>query len=283
MDNNIPPSFGQPQLNKKANNGDREVKKSTRRVISTNRKIALTLAMVLAVLLVLFLAKAQNGKYVIVAKTNLQPLTSFSTGNLSIVSMPQGNIEPTAFSSSSVKALQDYIATKLTGSSNNVPLVQGEQLNNSVITVPLQPGEQLLSISAKSADAVVGKIKAGDYVDIWGGLQNGTISLIASNVQVYALGLTQDQLDTISNSVVSNPSANSNSLIPGAPLPGSYVLKVQTSDVPKYLALMDGSNLGVRIFFTLRSPNAAQTSTIQPLDAHDVICGNNTSSICARK
>ena len=125
---------------------------------------------------------------------------------------------------------------------------------------------------------------AGDKVDIWAGLASGgAINLVATNIEVYAVSLSQEQLDSVSNALVSNPSGKVTTLLPSAPMPGSYVLKVKTIDLPKYLAISNATSNGGRIFLTLRAADALDTAAIIPIDAHAVLCGARTDTICVRK
>ena len=281
MENYSSPSGMPPQVSKaKSGSNDKPV---TKRAVSLNRRIALIFAVVMALLVVLVLTQSAPTSYVLVVSKQIQPLTSLSTDNVSIVKVDNKAIENGALTSSDAGALKAIFNSTFNSKKVNVQMFKNQQLHKEYIAPDLLVDEQLISLSVKSGDAVVGKINAGDFVDVWAGISNGPVSLVASNIQVYSLGLSQEQLDSLSNTIVSKPDSQKSALLPGNPIPGSYVLKIKTFDVLKFLAISNSTSSGGRVFVTLRSPDATSTIVNGPTDAHTVICGARTDAVCSRK
>lgn len=260
-------------------------KKVTRRAVSLNRRIALIFAIIGALFFVLLLTQKTPSTFVLVASKDIQPLTQMDSTSFSIISVDKKSVETGSVSAESKSAIEKYVSDYFEGKNlkSIVRLFPNQQIHPEYFGTSLAEDEQLIAISVKSGDAVIGKINAGDFIDVWAGLQNGAVGLIASNVQVFALGLSQDQLDAVSNQILQQPTSGKSSLIPGNPLPGSYVLKIKTSDVQKFLALSNSTNSGGRIFLTLRSPDAPTTNVNSPIDLFSIICGQRNDQICAKR
>ena len=281
MENFSSPGGTPPQVSKAKKGGND--KPVTKRAVSLNRRIALVFAVVMALLVVLVLTQSAPSSYVLVVSKQIQPLTSLSTDNVAIVKVDNKAIENGALTSSNAADLKAIYNSTFNSKKVNVQMFKNQQLHKEYIAPDLLIDEQLISLSVKSGDAVVGKINAGDFVDVWAGMSNGPVSLVASNIQVYSLGLSQEQLDSLSNTIVSKPDSQKSALLPGNPIPGSYVLKIKTIDVLKFLAISNSTSSGGRVFVTLRSPDATATMVNGPIDAHTVICGSRTDAVCSRK
>ena len=283
MDNLSSPGQGSPQMAPKGSRSKAD-KQITKRAVSIQKRIFIVFAVLVALLLVLALTASKPTTYVLRAKSNVPALTALTKDQIELVAIDSSSIEEGSLSNTDKAKLVEIFTSTVLNKKNKFELFKNQQLHDSFLASSLADDEQLISISAKSGDSVVGKIIAGDRVDIWAGLSSGgAINLVATNIEVYAVSLTQEQLDSVSNALVSNPSGKVNTLLPGTPLPGSYVLKVKTIDLPKYLAISNGTSGGGRVFLTLRSPDALDTPSINPIDAHAVLCGARTDNICARK
>lgn len=283
MDNLASPGQGSPQMNPKGKKS-RSDKQVTKRAVSIQKRIFIVFAVLVALLLVLALTASKPSTYVLRAKANVPALTALTNDQIELVSIDSSAVEDGSLSSNDKAKLVEIFKSTVINKKNKFELFKNQQLHESFFASVIGDDEQLISIPAKSGDAVVGKIIAGDKVDIWAGLSSGgAINLVATNIEVYAVSLSQEQLDSVSNALVSNPSGKVTTLLPNAPMPGSYVLKVKTVDLPKYLAISNATSSGGRVFLTLRSQEALDTPSINPIDAHLVLCGARTDAICARK
>jgi len=283
MDNQASPGQGSPQMNPKGAKS-RSDKQVTKRAVSIQKRIFIVFAVLVALLLVLALTASKPSTYVLRAKANVPALTALTNDQIELVSIDSSAVEDGSLSSNDKAKLVEIFKSTVINKKNKFELFKNQQLHESFFASVIGDDEQLISIPAKSGDAVVGKIIAGDKVDIWAGLSSGgAINLVATNIEVYAVSLSQEQLDSVSNALVSNPSGKVTTLLPNAPMPGSYVLKVKTVDLPKYLAISNATSSGGRVFLTLRSQEALDTPSINPIDAHLVLCGARTDAICARK
>jgi len=283
MDNQASPGQGSPQMNPKGAKS-RSDKQVTKRAVSIQKRIFIVFAVLVALLLVLALTASKPSTYVLRAKANVPALTALTNDQIELVSIDSSAVEDGSLSSNDKAKLVEIFMSTVINKKNKFELFKNQQLHESFFASVIGDDEQLISIPAKSGDAVVGKIIAGDKVDIWAGLSSGgAINLVATNIEVYAVSLSQEQLDSVSNALVSNPSGKVTTLLPNAPMPGSYVLKVKTVDLPKYLAISNATSSGGRVFLTLRSQEALDTPSINPIDAHLVLCGARTDAICARK
>jgi hypothetical protein len=283
MDNLSSPGQGSPQMSPKGSRSKSD-KQITKRAVSIQKRIFIVFAVLVALLLVLALTATKPTTYVLRAKSNVPALTALTNDQIEIVAIDSSSIEDGSLSNANKEKLVELFTSTVLNKKNKFELFKNQQLHDSFFASSIAEDEQLISIPAKSGDAVVGKIIAGDRVDIWAGLSSGgAINLVATNIEVYAVSLSQEQLDSVSNALVSNPSGKVNTLLPNTPMPGSYVLKVKTIDLPKYLAISNGTSSGGRVFLTLRSPDALDTPSINPIDAHAVLCGARADNICARK
>lgn len=261
-------------------------KKVTKRAVSLNRRIALIFSVFFALFVILLLTSSTPKTYVVVASKDIQPLTALSKDNLTVIAVDKSAVELNSLNSDSkegaIKKLESFIGTQSQTNKINILAFKNKQMHDDYIAPQLADDEQLISISAKSGDAVVGIIRPNDFVDVWAGLPSGAVSLVASNVMVYSLGLSQDQLDSIANTIVSKPETQKTNLLPGNPLPGSYVLKIKTSDVLKFLAISNSTNNGGRVYLSLRS-DGIPTEISGAIDAHTIICGSRNDPVCSRK
>jgi len=273
-----------PNMPNSVYNGSK--KKTTKKAVSTQKKIFFLFAVIAGMLSVLLMLSGKTSVYVARSTVDIQPQTLVSADQVEIVSVSPNAVEPGAYTSKNSTALKNKILNDVLKNKAGFQILKGQQIRENYFPVSsLASDEQLIQISADPSDAVEGTIHTGDFVNIWAGLPNGgAVSLISSNIQIYAIGLHPTLLNSVANSQMSTPSKNVSSYLPSQPLPGSYIIKVKSNEVSKYVALVNGVAAGTKIYLTkVSGSDAIATTQTPPLESKDVICGNINTGSCARK
>lgn len=244
-------------------------------------KIALALAGVAALGAVsLFSSAGEPVEYVAVAKDSANVGTVLVPGtHLVADQVPVDSAQEGAFVADTEEALTKLLAQDVDGAKLRFPLNKGQVLSKDALSVEkglaanLGPDEALLSISASVGNAVAGQIGAGDKVDILA--TAGDVSgVVLNNVEVVSYTVSESQYQSVaSQQTGENKGTRASDLLPGAPVPGIYVVRIPASSVPTLTAV----NAGGSLTLVYRGENAKKMDTVA-LTAAEAICGTDSNS-----
>lgn len=270
---------------KKRKRSSADGSKATRRVVSTQRRLFLIFAVVAGLLAVLLTTQSSKTTYVARSTQAISSLQSFSDGFVETVAIDPGNVEPTAWTGPDAKKLLAEVLAAVNGKRTALPIGSHQQLRPELFSsalepsVPLGADERLVSVSARASAAIVGTLKEGDHVDVYGASTSGLAGLLASNIEVVAVSVTADQLDSASQEQINQKDKHLSDLVPGAPIPGTYVLRVKSSDVARFFA----ADSAGKIYLALRGATADITPEVT-VDIQAALCAgvNAGTPACQR-
>lgn len=252
--------------------------KPTRRVVGTQRRLFLIFAVLVGLTAVLAINNSTSKTYVARTALPVNAFTEIGEAQIEIVAVDEGSIEPDTFSGSDSDEVLKAVLDAITGKRTATQLGAQQQLRLPLFidvlspSTPLGPDERLLSISARAGSAVIGTIRTGDRVDVYGTTSQGLSGLLGSDIEVVAVSVAPDQLDSASQEQIDNKEKGLADLVPGNPIPGTYVLRIRTADVSRYIAADSGGT----IYLALRGRDAGQT-TSGPADVESALCGTDRS------
>lgn len=264
---------------------EKKEKKTTKKVVGLNKKLALLFASI-AALFAMFITTSQgSSEYVARVKSPVSSFESVSISNVEIVKVSKNSIEPDTISGTSKEKVQADASKLIQSNRTNTNLNAGQQLRASFFSTriqtatPLLADERLISISARPSTSVVGTIRAGDHVDVYATIGGGVAGLVAPNVEVVSVSISADQLDNVSQQQLTDKSKKLSELVPYYPVPGTYVLRVKSSDVNKFIAV----DSGAKVYLVLRGVDAVD-SPQSSIDAIGAICSTEerVSTTCQK-
>lgn len=141
---------------------------------------------------------------------------------------------------------------------------------------PLAQDERLVSFRATVAASVAGSVKPGDRVDVFASAGE-VAGPIAMNVPVVSVTVSEDRYNSVADQQAGDKNARPQDLLPGDPVPGTYVVRVKADQVGKLVAA-DG---GGKIYLAYRDPEASDV-TVPPTTVKEAICegGGAGSQAC---
>ena len=263
------------------------------KVINTQKMAAIALAVVVAVLVVLLATASSAETYVVRINSSVPALSAVSPAQIEAISLPDSAIEPGAISAATAEeALEEALALIDTGRMRQYTPA-GRQLHPEDIsiegdlTVPLGPGERLISVNAAVAASIGGQLRPGDTVDvialaqisqdnvdvngnaILDGRVSGTVArVVASNVEIVNVFPGEQTFDAAAQTQTGNRDKTVDEILPENPVPGIYVLRV-TGEEAVVLGL---TNLEADLFLTLRGGAAADPiDPFQPITLESIL------------
>ena len=252
--------------------------KSTKRIVGTQRKLFLVFAVLVGLLAVLAVTNTGSKSYVARTSAPVNAFTEITESLIEVVALDSSAVEPDTWSGDSEKSVKERVLTEIVGKRTAIQLGAKQQLRISMFVDRVQPStplladERLVSISAKASAAVVGSIRAGDRVDVYGTTAQGLSGLLASDIEVVAVSVAPQQLDSVSQEQINNKDKTLAELVPGDPIPGTYVLRLRSGDVSKVISADSGGS----IYLSLRGADAGITDT-SVSDITTAICSTNRS------
>lgn len=258
--------------------------KATRRGVNTQRTLFLIFALLAGLLATLAVTASGPTTYVARTTTSVNSLVQMSADQWEVVAIDPKFVEDGAWSADNAGQLVEDVKEAIDGKRVGVQLAAGQQLRPSLfidkieLSTPLTSDERLISISARAGAAVVGTIRPGDRVDLYATAGDGVVGLLGSNVEVVSVSVDSDQLDSAAQAQLSDPDKTLSDLVPGEPIPGTYVLRVVAADVPAYVA----ADTSGGIFIALRGAAAGETPGAVT-DLISALCakpGNANGSVC---
>lgn len=251
------PSKGSRRSKEKKAKEPKPAKPVTRRLISRQVGIAAVFAVVASGAVWFQLSGTDGAQYVVRVSSDLAAGAPVTADSLEAVTLPAAAIEPGTFTASSKDAALDKALDALDGVVAQYPLAARSQLREAsfglqpTLGQDLAPTERLVSITASVASSVAGGLSVGDHVDIFGA-SDGVSTLIASNVPITAISVSEDGWDSVADAQRADPDLTPADSLPGDPVPGLYVVKVAADQVP---ALVNW-NESATLYLTYRGVDA---------------------------
>lgn len=250
----------------------------TKKVVDSNKRMALVAAVVLALAVGFIALGSQSPGNFVVRVT--EPIAAGDTINpdlhLEAVAVTDDMIEVGAYVGQTEAAALELAREDIAGARAQYPIPARSQLNKNdfnvevALATPLKGNERLVSITASVASAVAGKIKTGDRVDIVAS-SNDVAGVILTDIEVVAVTASESQFQAVSNQQTGEDrNANPEDLLPGQPVPGIYTLRVAAVDVGKVVAINDAA----KVTLVYRPAGGGDTPTAAT-SVLDVICGSD--------
>lgn len=252
----------------------------TRKVVSTNRLAAIVLgAVAVVVLLTLGGGTPDPTTYVVKAARPLAPLATVAVEDVEAVAISEAALEEDAITAETAEEALAAFTEAAAGGLVQYPVSRGAQIRPTMFTldrqllVELAPDERLVSIAASVQQAVGGKLRPGDRVDVLAASdQAGVMRVITADAEVVAVTVSQQQFEalTTEQTDAEGRDLGPDDLLPGEPIPGIYTLKVKTDSARALMTVADVS--GVSVYLVYRTPGAEPMST-RPMGLSELLCG----------
>lgn len=265
---------------------EKSPKTPTKRVVSTQKKLFFALAIVFALLVVLLLSSTSPVTYVARTSQGVTNLVELSPDQWEVIAIDPSLVEPDAFSSDNQEELVTTVAEAIEGKRVAYPLGANQQLRPAQfidafeLSTPLLPEERLVSVSAKASRSIIGVLKPGDRVDVYAILGSGDLpaGLIGSDIEIIAVGVPADQFESAAQEQRDDKDKTLSELVPGEPVPGTYVLRVPADQIPAYI-IADSQNA---IYLALRGKDATETESFAYGLGEAICAEDNLSLSCAK-
>lgn len=284
------PMGGAPQVLTPKGRGRKQRRdRGPRRSAATFRWLFLFFAAA-AGLLVMFVANPPNEKtLVVVTRSQIAPLTGVDSdvdaGTMfAIVEVPSESVEPGTFSGVDRAAIRTEFLKALDGHWFLYPVPEKQQVRKNYLVpsgqleTPLAPDERLISISARAADAVAGRIRPGSVVDVYVSSADGLTGVLGQEIEIVSVSLTPEQFDSVAQQQFQDPEKSLSDFVANQPVGGTYVIRVKADKVASYIA----ADTAGKITLSLRGDEARVFSPA-PVDIYATICGENSvEPACSR-
>lgn len=240
-------------------------------------------------LLVMFVANPQKQTtWVVVTESPVAALTEVgddaAADVFEAVEMPSEAVEPDTFSGADKNAVVKEFLGALDGKWFLYPVPAKQQVRKTDMVAsndleePLGPDERLISISARAADAVAGRILPGAVVDVYVTDGNGLTGVLGQAVEIVGVSLAPEQFDSVAQQQFQDPEKSLSDFSANQPVAGTYVIRVRADDVARYIS----ADTAGKITLSLRGGEARIFSPA-PVDIYGTICGENSvQPACAR-
>ena len=276
------PGMGGPGLpaEKSGKKGKRSADKApTKKLFTRQFMLAGLCALVAAGVIFSFLSASKNtGNYVVVASGPIAAGTHVTPGMLAAVKIPTGQQVAGAVTDADGSKAITEAATALKNVVSQFQIAQNQQIVPSQfgpienLGTALAPNERLVSFQAGVSASVAGSIQSGDHVDIYA--TNSTIAgLLVANVPIVSVTVSQDQYNNVASTQAANKNARPQDLLPGDPVPGTYVARVDSSDVAKIVA----ADAGGKIYLVYRPTNASDSAATGATSVQQALCASGTA------
>lgn len=261
-------------------------KTPTKRIVSTQKKLFFVLALIFALLIVVLLSAGSPVTYVARTNAGATNLIELTPEQWEIVAVSPDIVEPDAFSSENQEELLAEVTAAIAGKRVAYPLGAKQQLRPSQfidsfeLASPLLPSERLISVSAKASRSIIGVLKPGDRVDVYAIMGTGDLpaGVLGSDIEIVAVGVASDQFESAAQEQRDDKEKTLGELIPGEPVPGTYVLRVPVSQIPGYI-IADSQSA---IYLALRGKDAEETEVLA-YGLGEAICTEDNQSLSCLK
>lgn len=242
-----------------------------------NYKIAVLVAVVAALAFFLITATPEEKTYVARATTDIGALQDVDRTQLEAVEIAPEYVEAGAVQGDDPEKVLDEAVNAIQGPTL-YPIAAGQQIrpdyfSNTQIKLDeeLLPNERLMSIRASVAASAAGTIRPGDRVDIIASTTQGDpiSNVVAVNVPVVAVRSSERTLEAAAaQQSGEGKDLKPQEILPGAPIPGVYVIKVDADRVPALAAVDAGASL----YLAYRGTDATDPEITGPVGVTEVIC-----------
>lgn len=256
-------------------------KKVTRKVVNKQIIIAGVFAIVVALAAGMLLLGSSGGTWTVVAKQPINAGTQVTNAQVAAISVPPDQVVTGALTGSNADdAMAKATEFFNSGARTKQEIVTNQQLSTDqfgagqLLATDLAPNERLVSTSAVVANAVAGNISAGDFVDVIGTV-DGVTGVIASHVPVVAATVSQDKFDAIAGKQAdSAKDVDPDTLLPGKPVPGIYVLRTSSADAIKIVAASETGKINL----LWQGPNGAAIAAGESvITGRTAVCGTGAT------
>lgn len=165
------------------------------------------------------------------------------------------------------------------------PIPKGAQLTVDAagaieeVNTDLAPDQRLVAVEARLANAAGGIIRPGDKVDLFAAADLGgdgegrVVQMVLADVEVVAVTLSSEALEAAAGRQASEAAPDGEpggkgEYFPSDPIPGVYLLKVLTSQVPRVVS----TNEWTKLYVAYRGPNST-TEILYPGTLLETMCG----------
>jgi|LauGreDrversion4_1035100.scaffolds.fasta_scaffold00935_2 Flp pilus assembly protein CpaB len=284
--NNFGQQFGTPPFSPEPEprKGGKGREKSTRRAVNTQRTLFIVFAVLAGLLATLAVTVSSPVTYVARTTVAVNSLVELSADQWEVVAVDPDFVEEGAYTGDDAASLLTQVKEDIASKRVGAQLAAKQQLRESLfidsveLSTPLLTDERLISISARAGAAIVGTVRPGDRIDLYANVGNGVVGLLGSDVEVVMVSVDSDQLDAVAQEQLTNKDKNLSDLVPGQPIPGTYVLRVNAADVPAYVS----ADATGSIHLSLRGKSAGVTPGAVT-DLITALCakpGNATGTVC---
>jgi Flp pilus assembly protein CpaB len=293
--NGVDDLFDEPVIEEKSKKGKGRKGRSSKRGDSAPKRSLAPfrfgiIASILVFLFALIFMGGESGKYVVVTKYPLTPLSKITPENIEAISLPENALVKGAISAASADEAVEKALKEITGDSL-YPIGAKTQITSEMFSVLtkdgggyLNPGERIISISADIANAANGNLRPGDIVDIVSAVANGNglvlVSTIAQSIPIVSVGVSEQQIKNVADSQIGeNKLKTPAELLPTNPLPGIYVLKVKEDIVTRILAADAGQKLGsAKVYLVYKGSDTSSITGVGTVDLLSILCENPANS-----
>lgn len=278
------PAADQPAPPKlKGRKKDKPEKQVTKKVVNKNLKFAVGFALAAAGVVALTLGGSKSPDlYVVRAVDTVNAGTAISSTD-GFEAVPASNDQAVkgAYTGTSKSAALASLREDIgDGTRVQYPIEARAQVTKNDFSVdlildePLKSDERLMSISATVANAVAGKIRAGDKVDI-AATDGDVSSVVFTGVEIVAVTVSENQYQSVADQQKGEAKNTSpDELLPGDPVPGIYTVRVKDSDVVKLHALASQADLSL-----IYAPKDASATPLGAETARDIMCATASSPV----
>jgi Flp pilus assembly protein CpaB len=210
-------------------------------------------SLIVAGLAFVFLNDPKPTTYVVRAGNNIGALATVTQDQLKAIQIDDKEIESGAVTGKTadkaIKSAMSIIGDRPT----QIPIFAGAQIHPEMFSksqIKLDNGlaadERLISIKANVSDAVGGSIAPGDHVDVTAVSTSGdpVANVIAYDVPVVGVTASDQQINQAAGTQTGEDKDKKPSdLLPGAPIPGTYIIKIKAPQQPLFSAVSQGYQL----------------------------------------
>ncbi len=229
----------------KADKAPKAAKSSAKRSHMTMIGAAVAFGLV-AVLLVVNLGSSEPTAapvtYVARSKAVTAANMAINADDLAIMAVSPDVVEAGAVSADTVEEVRSFLAENILGHYTVAPLTAGEQIHTSdfgadvELAVTLTADERVISVRAQVGDAAGGVLAVGDHVDVIAMRETEDRSVeayvVVESVEIAGVRPGESAYSAIASAQASEEGRDidPSELLPGAPVPGLYLLKVSMDD-----------------------------------------------------
>jgi Flp pilus assembly protein CpaB len=277
-----PPPGKQPGAKR---GGDKPEKAPTKRLMNTQKILAVVLAVVVGAMALLLSSAPDEKTFVVRTTQSIPALSQLSAAQIEAVALPVEAVEEDAVTAPTADEALELMSELLDKGRVRMELSKGHQLKardftaDALLANPLGPDERLISVEASVVNAVGGQLRAGDRIDIVvvaeadirlpdGTETRRTLSnVVAYNVEIVSALPGKTQFDAISQEQIgAENDLSGNALLPNDPVPGIYNIRVTVEQA----VILSAAGAKGELYLLARGAGATDT-VVAPIDLEDAL------------